>query len=114
MTHGTLNIKYAGNINTFDHSYTMLNTGYRVSFGSNNVPYYPKYIFNYYLFKNIINNWQDGDINNNTIKQTVDKSTNITPLQNSPIIPDTQLKTIDLNNDETIELYEFMSCVYYI
>jgi predicted HTH domain antitoxin len=38
-----------------------------------NVPYYPKYIFNYYLFKNIINNWQDGDINNNTIKQTVDK-----------------------------------------
>jgi hypothetical protein len=37
-----------------------------------NVPYYPKYIFNYYLFKRIIYNWQDGQINNDTIKQTVD------------------------------------------
>ncbi len=38
-----------------------------------NVAYYPKYIFNHYLFKRIINNWQDGEINNDTIKETVDK-----------------------------------------
>lgn len=40
------------------------------------IPYYPKYIFNFHLYKRVLNNWQDGEINNETLQDTVSKIKN--------------------------------------